>query len=97
MDFSSQLAASACALPAALLAWRLGGSALDKFFTRKFTVLDDLDSLGPAHARPDDKRIRGTAVICGGRYIGSQSLHLMCSVPDLSLQYSWFVDGARRC
>ena len=71
MEFSPQLAATACALPAALLAWRLGGSALDKYFTDKLTVLNDLDSLGPAHARPDDKRIRGTAVICGGRFDAS--------------------------
>lgn len=70
MDFSPQLAAGACALPVLYLGWRLGGSYLDDLCTRKFTVLRDLDSFGPEHARPDDKRIRGTAVICGGSIAG---------------------------
>ncbi|KAL5526456.1 hypothetical protein ACEPAF_8179 [Sanghuangporus sanghuang] len=70
MDYSPHLAATALALPATFIAWRLLGSFLDKSFTRKFTVLHDLDKLGPAHARPDEKRIRGTVVICGGSIAG---------------------------
>ena len=65
----SQLAIAVVVLPGAITLWRLFGSLLDKFCTRKFTVLYDIDHLGPAHARPDEKRIKGTAVICGGRYV----------------------------
>ncbi|KAH8117861.1 hypothetical protein DFH11DRAFT_1503246 [Phellopilus nigrolimitatus] len=63
-----QLAAGACALPIILIAWRVCGSYLNRFFTRKFTVLHDVDNLGKA--RTEQNRIKGTAVICGGSIAG---------------------------
>lgn len=61
----SQVAVGAVALPLALLAWRISGNYLNDYFTRKSTVLYELEHLG--EARPDSKRLKGTAVICGGR------------------------------
>ena len=65
MDNFSNLAAGACALPLLYAACQLGGNALDDYFLRKYTVLPDIEHL--AQPRSDDKRIKGTAVICGGR------------------------------
>ncbi|KAH8116326.1 hypothetical protein DFH11DRAFT_1506179 [Phellopilus nigrolimitatus] len=48
--------------------WRICGSFLHRLFTRKLTVLYDLPEIGKA--RPDNKRIKGTAVICGGSIAG---------------------------
>ncbi|THH06443.1 hypothetical protein EW145_g4086 [Phellinidium pouzarii] len=62
------VAAAVCAVPVLLLAWRLGGTYLDRYFTRKLTVLCELDDIG--NPRPDNKRIQGTAVICGGSIAG---------------------------
>ncbi|KAL5526452.1 hypothetical protein ACEPAF_8175 [Sanghuangporus sanghuang] len=68
--YKANLLATTLAVPATFIAWRLTGSFLDKFFTRKFTVLNDIDNLGPKHARPEGKRISGTAVVCGGSIAG---------------------------
>lgn len=64
---SSQVAAGAAALPLAYLAWRLSGTYLNDYFTRKCTVLNELEHIGKP--RPDSGRIKGTAVVCGGRYV----------------------------
>lgn len=56
--------AGAVLLPLALLAWKLTGRFLNDYFTRKSTILYELEHIGKA--RLDDKRIKGTAVICGG-------------------------------
>lgn len=61
----SQVAAGACAVPLAYLAWRICGKYLEEYFTRKSTVLRELEHIG--EARPDGKLIKGTAVVCGGR------------------------------
>ena len=61
-----QVAAGA-AVPLASLAWRMAGKYLGDHFTRKFTVLHELEHIGVA--RPDNQRIKGTAVICGGRCV----------------------------
>ncbi|THH04060.1 hypothetical protein EW145_g5799 [Phellinidium pouzarii] len=47
---------------------RLCGVYLNQYFTRKTTVLYELEDIG--NARADEKRIKGTAVICGGSIAG---------------------------
>ena len=37
------------------------------YFVRRFTTLEDLPLLGVPRA--DGEKVRGTAVICGGRYV----------------------------
>ena len=49
----------------ALAVWKILGSAVRSMLVSKLTVMDDLKNLGKARA--DGKRIKGTAVICGGR------------------------------
>lgn len=66
---SPRLVASACAVPIILVVWRLCGIYLNRYFTRKTTVLYELEDIG--NARADEKRIQGTAVICGGRRVYS--------------------------
>ena len=61
----SQIATGMAAIPFAYLAWRMTGKYLDEYFTRKTTVLYELENIGVA--RSDNQRIKGTAVICGGR------------------------------
>ena len=51
------------------LGWRTLGTTLNKYFTRKMTILLDLDSIGKS--RPPSQKIKGTAVICGGRCVNS--------------------------
>lgn len=65
MDYLTSLAGAVCSLPLLYGTYRLAGNALDENFTRKYTVLQDIDRL--AHSRNDGQRIKGTAVICGGR------------------------------
>lgn len=65
MDPSTNLVGAACSLPLLYASYHLIGNVLDDHFIRKYTVLADLDTL--AHPRSDDKRIKGTAVVCGGR------------------------------
>ena len=45
--------------------WHYGGRALERFLTRRYTVAYDVPHV--ANEREESKRIRGTAVICGGR------------------------------
>ncbi|KLO08762.1 hypothetical protein SCHPADRAFT_944175 [Schizopora paradoxa] len=52
----------------AVAAWKVTGSLLRSYFVGKFTVMKDLPNVGKA--RPDDERIRGTAVVCGGSIAG---------------------------
>lgn len=47
--------------------WKIAGTLLHKYFTRKMTVLSDLPKLGVS--RPDQSRIKGTAVVVGGRSV----------------------------
>lgn len=47
------------------LGWRTLGSILHQFFLMKMTVLPDLPNIG--QPRPPSLRIKGTAIICGGR------------------------------
>ena len=53
------------ALPFLYLVWCLSERYLYTYFSRKTTVLHEIESLGGS--RPADKRIKGTAVIIGGR------------------------------
>jgi hypothetical protein len=55
------------ALVGITVTWRVCGYCLRRFFVRKFTVTEDLKHLGKA--RQDEQRIRGNAVVCGGRYV----------------------------
>ncbi|KLO08763.1 hypothetical protein SCHPADRAFT_595212 [Schizopora paradoxa] len=48
--------------------WKITGSLVRNHFVKKYTVTKDLCDAGKA--RPDQKRIRGTAVICGGSIAG---------------------------
>lgn len=66
MSFLSQHAtAGLCAVPIAYFIWRLSGKYLMDYFTRKSTILYELEQIGKA--REEDKRIKGTVIICGGR------------------------------
>ena len=50
---------------AAKVAWNLGGGLLRRYFVRKYTVIDDLPYI--AEPRPENQKVKGTAVVCGGR------------------------------
>ena len=54
-----------CALSAAVI-WKVAGHILRLYLLRKLTVVDDLPELGSP--RIEKKRLKGAAVICGGRY-----------------------------
>ena len=58
------LASAVVAVP---LIWRLGGIALNRYFTRHFTVAYDIPQV--AFERDEGKRIKGAAVVCGGRCV----------------------------
>lgn len=45
--------------------WKAAGSLLRSYFLGRYTVMKDLPNAGKA--REDRERIRGTAVVCGGR------------------------------
>ncbi len=49
----------------AVAACKVTGSLLRSYFVGRYTVMKDLPNTGKA--RPDGERVRGTAVICGGR------------------------------
>lgn len=49
--------------------WKIAGTLLHKYFTNKMTVLSDVPKLGVS--RPDQSRIKGTAVIVGGRSVAA--------------------------
>ena len=55
------------AIPAVYVLLRFLGKCLRAYLLRKHTVLYDIPKLGGP--RPDEKRIKGTAVICGGRCV----------------------------
>jgi hypothetical protein len=55
------------ALVVIVVVWRFSAYILRQFLIRKFTVTEDIQHLGKA--RIDGQRIRGNAVICGGRYV----------------------------
>ena len=55
------------------LGWRASGSALHQYFTRKMTVLLDLHEVG--QPRPVLQRIKGTAIVCGGRCAIYRAVH----------------------
>jgi hypothetical protein len=57
------------ALVAIPFVWRISGYLLRQFLIRRLTVIEDVKRLGQERAR--GKRIRGNAVICGGRYEAS--------------------------
>ena len=40
------------------------------YFVRRFTTLEDMPLLGvPRESKGEEKRVEGTAVVCGGRYV----------------------------
>lgn len=47
-----------------LLQWKVGGRLVRQYLLRRYTTVDRLPLLGLQR----DKKIQGTAVICGGRY-----------------------------
>ena len=49
----------------AALSWRAAGYAIRQYFVKTMTVMNDIPNLGIATS--DENRIKGTAVICGGR------------------------------
>lgn len=53
-------------LTALSVLWRVSGYLLRRSFIRKLTVLEDLKAAGKP--RPDGQSIKGTAVVCGGRW-----------------------------
>lgn len=55
--------------------YELGGRVLYELAVRRFTVLRALASLGKPRELQD--RIKGTAVICGGRYVTPSSITLL--------------------
>lgn len=60
----AQATACAIALPFVFVVWQLSTQYLTGYFTRKYTVLYELENLGKA--RLNEERTKGTAVICGG-------------------------------
>lgn len=64
-SFAPHATSVAITLPLLFLTWRLSGRFLYTYFSRKTTVVHEIGSLG--EARPSDKKIKGTAVIIGGR------------------------------
>lgn len=52
-------------LPVLILFSRYFRVYVRRFLTTKTTILYDLPNLGLA--KPDEQRVRGTAVVCGGR------------------------------
>ena len=40
------------------------------YFVRRFTTLEDMPLLGvPRESKGEEKKVEGTAVVCGGRYV----------------------------
>ena len=68
---SSKPALAALSVLFTSLGWRALGSLLHRYFLRRMTVLPDLPKLG--QPRADSKRIKGAAVVCGGRFIPVRS------------------------
>jgi hypothetical protein len=56
---------SAVVLAAALIAYKLLGRLIDEWAFKHFTVVSDLKLL--AVERYNGRKVKGTAVICGGR------------------------------
>lgn len=50
------------------LVWRFSGRLLRQYLMRRYTVVGDLPMLGQ---RPE-KKIQGTALVCGGRQVQMQ-------------------------
>ena len=53
------------ALVALPILWRVSGTLLRRLLIRKLTVVEDLKNLG--QPRLPGQRIKGSAVVCGGR------------------------------
>lgn len=71
--------------------WKILGSFLHGYLTRKMTVLYDLPKLGIP--RPDHSRILGTAVIVGGRWVMTlYRIRLTCIKLHVCLKYRWLMD-----
>ncbi len=56
-----------------LVAWAAGWF-LRRFLVRRHTIVKDVHELGKP--RPDGRRIKGTAVVCGGRQVACSTLNL---------------------
>ncbi|EJD02492.1 uncharacterized protein FOMMEDRAFT_157715 [Fomitiporia mediterranea MF3/22] len=55
-------------VPAVVVLWRFLGRWLHVYFTRKMTALYDIPNIG--RPRANEKRLQGTAVVCGGSIAG---------------------------
>lgn len=64
MDSASYLTL-AFAAATVYIFWHFGGKALQRHLTQHFTVAYDIPRVG--NERREDERIKGTAVVCGGR------------------------------
>lgn len=84
---ASQVTVVACAAPIVYLTWKIGGHYLYKHFENKSTVLNELKHIGKP--RPDSKRIKGTAVICGGRWIFQILYYHLLTYPTCSIAGLW--------
>ncbi|KAL5485239.1 hypothetical protein ACEPAI_7881 [Sanghuangporus weigelae] len=75
MDYLPQGAYYAFDILALYTFWRCSAFLIKQYLTRTQTVLYDIPNLG--RPRPDEKRIKGTAVVCGGSYSGLWSARLL--------------------
>lgn len=66
--------AFAIALPLTYVTWYLSGRYLYAYFSRRCTVLYEINDLGKA--RSEAGRIKGTALIIGGRSVTSRSRNI---------------------
>ncbi|EJD02944.1 uncharacterized protein FOMMEDRAFT_134111 [Fomitiporia mediterranea MF3/22] len=55
--------------------WRCSAYLVRQYLTKRTTILHDLPNLG--RPRPDEKRIKGTAVVCGGSFAGLWSARVL--------------------
>lgn len=69
------------------LGWRALGSIVHRHFLRRMTILLDLPNIG--QPRPDSQRIKGAAVICGGRFVRCQTMIVVHIDRTHTPQRSW--------
>lgn len=63
----TQTFVAALSILALSLGWRALESIVHHHFLRRMTILLDLPNIG--QPRPDSQRIKGAALICGGRFV----------------------------
>lgn len=66
LSMTMSLHYSAAAITAVLVAYKLIGRLIDNWACKHFTVVPELKRIG--HERDPGHKLKGTVVICGGRY-----------------------------